>query len=59
MSTQHDYASHDRQQFCRDRYAEARAAAIKWLGNRWRGLPDCRHEYTNSQGKRTERQEPA
>lgn len=29
------------------------ADARRYLGRSWRGLPDCRHSYTNSAGVRT------
>jgi len=45
MSTRTDYATPSRRAYCRDRYAAQRAAAIAWLGLRWRGLPGCVHTY--------------
>jgi hypothetical protein len=71
MSTQQrDFATPERREFCRDpdqdaeflkfypaHYAADWAAATEWLGNRWRGKADCRHEYTDSRGSRTQREE--
>ena len=59
MSTHTDYAATERQQFCRDRYAEQRAAAIAWLGLRWRGLPGCVHTYIPAAERRLKREQPA
>jgi len=45
MNSTRDHATPERRAYCRDRYAEQRAAAIAWLGLRWRGRVDCVHVY--------------
>jgi hypothetical protein len=57
MSTTTDFATPERREFCRDRYAEQRADAIAYLGAKWRGRADCRHEYVDSRGSRTKQED--
>jgi hypothetical protein len=57
VNSTRDHAAPERQQFCRDRYSEQRAAAIEWLGLRWRGRADCRHEYIPAAERRLKQEQ--
>jgi hypothetical protein len=57
MSTTTDFATPERREFCRDRYAEQRADAIAYLGAKWRGRADCRHEYIPAAQRRLKQEQ--